>query len=303
MARDENACSSPYASQVYLVLAVVSAVFYGAGDFLGGLTSKRADTVAVVVLSQFSGLVLLTVMLVFAPAANYTTHDLLWGAAAGITGGSGVAILYHALATGTMAVVAPITAVCAVVIPVGVAIALGERPNVFTLAGIALAVIAIVLLSRSESTGERHHYARSIALALAAGIVIGLFFLCLARTGRDAGLWPLLVARLVSVPLFGAIAIVGRRSLVVAPRLALLIACCGALDMLANLLYQLAAHLGPLSVVVTLASLYPASTVVLARVTLGERLTSSQAIGVACAMVAVVVIVGSTNSIVDFGDY
>jgi drug/metabolite transporter (DMT)-like permease len=279
---------------VYLVLAVVSAVFYGAGDFLGGLTSKRADTVAVVVLSQFSGLVLLTVMLVFAPAANYTTNDLLWGAAAGITGGSGVAILYHALATGTMAVVAPITAVCAVVIPVGAAIALGERPNMFTLAGIALAVIAIVLLSRSESTGERHHYARSIALALAAGIIIGLFFLCLARTGRDAGLWPLLVARLVSVPFFGAIAVVGRRSLVVAPRLALLIACCGALDMLANLLYQLAAHLGPLSVVVTLASLYPASTVVLARVTLGERLTSSQAIGVACAMVAVVVIVGST---------
>jgi len=279
---------------VYLVLAVVSAAFYGAADFLGGLTSKRADTVTVVVLSQFSGLVLLAVMLLFAPAAHYTIDDLLWGVAAGITGGTGVAILYHALATGTMAVVAPITAVCAVVIPVGFAILLGERPHLFTLGGIALAVIAIVLLSRSESPGERRHYARSIGLALAAGIVIGLFFLCLARTGRDAGLWPLLVARLVSVPYFGAIAVITHRSLVVAPRLALMIACAGALDMLANLLYQLAAHLGPLAVVVTLASLYPASTVVLARVMLGERLTSSQLVGVVCAMIAVGVIVGST---------
>jgi len=279
---------------MYLVLAMASAAFYGAADFLGGLTSKRADSVAVVVVSQFSGLVLLALMLPFAPEAKYTSTDLLWGAAAGITGGSGVAILYHALATGTMAVVAPITAVCAVVIPVGVAVALGERPNVLTLAGIALAVIAIVLLSRSDGSGERHHYVRSIALALAAGIVIGLFYLCLARTGRDAGLWPLLVARLVSVPFFSAFAVARRRSFVMSPRLAVIVACCGALDMLANLLYQLAAHLGPLSAVVTLASLYPASTVVLARVTLGERLTSSQAFGVACAMVAVVVIVGST---------
>jgi drug/metabolite transporter (DMT)-like permease len=288
---------------MYLVLAIASAALYGAADFLGGLTSKRADSVAVVVVSQFSGLVLLAVMLAFAPRANYTGNDLLWGAAAGITGGSGVAILYHALATGTMSVVAPITAVCAVAIPVGVAVVLGERPNQWTLAGIAIAVIAIVLLSRSRRTGERHHDVRSIALALAAGTVIGLFLLCLARTGRDAGLWPLVVARLVSVPFFGAFALARRRSFVMSPQLALIVACGGALDMLANLLYLLAAHLGPLSVVVTLSSLYPASTVVLARVTLGERLTSWQAIGVACAMIAVVVIVGSTNSAIDFADF
>ena len=279
---------------MYLVLAVVSAAFYGAADFLGGLTSKRADTIAVVLLSQFSGLVLVAAMLLFAPAARYTRSDLLWGAAAGLTGGGGVAILYHALAMGTMAVVAPITAVCAVLIPVSAAVALGERPGRPTLAGIALAIIAIVLLSRSTSAGERRRYARSVVLALASGIVIGLFFLCLARTGRDAGLWPLLVARSVSVPFFGVIALAGRRPIAMAPRVALLVIGGGALDMLANLFYLLAAHLGPLSVVVTLASLYPASTVVLARVTLGERLTAAQAIGVVCAMVAVVVIVGSS---------
>jgi drug/metabolite transporter (DMT)-like permease len=279
---------------VYLVLAVVSAAFYGAADFLGGLTSKRADTIAVVVLSQFSGLMLVGAMLLLAPAASYTRSDLLWGAAAGLTGGGGVAILYHALAIGTMAVVAPITAVCAVVIPVGVAVALGERPNMVTLAGIALAIVAIVLLSLSESAGERRHYARSVALALASGFVIGLFFVCLARTSRDAGLWPLLAARAVSVPFFAAIALAGRRPMAMAPRVGLLVISCGALDMLANLFYQLAAHRGPLSVVVTLASLYPASTVVLARVTLGERLTAAQALGVVCAMIAVAVIVANT---------
>ena len=279
---------------MYLVVAVLSAVFYGAADFLGGLTSKRADTITVVVLSQFSGLVLVIAMLLVAPATNYTRSDLLWGAAAGLTGGGGVAILYHALAIGTMAVVAPITAVCAVLIPVGAAVALGERPGVLTLGGIALAIVAILLLSRSASAGERRHYARSVVLALASGIVIGLFFLCLARTGRNAGLWPLLVARAVSVPLFGALALARRRPMTIAPRVALLVIGGGALDMIANLLYQVAAHLGPLSVVVTLASLYPASTVILARLTLGERLTAAQAIGVVCAMVAVGVIVGST---------
>src|SRR5262249_52794034 len=134
-----------------------------------------------------------------------------------------------------------------------------------------------------------------VGLALLAGVAIGLFFLCLAKTDRDAGLWPLLMARLVSVPLFAVIAVAGRRSFAMPLRFALIVMAAGALDMLANLLYMIATHFGPLSVVVTLASLYPASTVLLARVTLGERLTTWQSIGVVCALVAVVLIVGSTS--------
>jgi drug/metabolite transporter (DMT)-like permease len=279
---------------VYLALAVLSAAFYGAADFLGGLTSKRADTVAIVVLSQFTGLMLLALMMPFVPALSVSRVDLFWGAAAGLTGSAGVGILYHALAVGTMAVVAPVTAVCAVTIPVAAAVVMGERPGLWTVAGIVVAVIAIVLLSRSD-TGTETSHTSGVGLAFAAGIAIGLFFLCLARTGRDAGLWPLLVARLVSVPLFALIAVATNRSLAIPPRLALIAAAGGALDMLANLLYLIATRLGPLAVVVTLASLYPASTVILARLTLGERLTRSQAIGVVCAMAAVVLIVGSTS--------
>lgn len=280
---------------MHLVLALASAAFYGSADFLGGLTAKRADTLAVVVLSQFTGLMLLALMLPFLPAAAVTRSDLLWGAAAGVTGGAGVALLYHALAVGTMSIVSPVTAVCAVAIPVGAALMMGERPMTLATIGFAVAVVAIVLISQSEHDRAVSERPSGLGLALAAGVAIGLFFLCLARTGRDAGLWPLLMARLISVPFFALIAVAGRRSFAMPPRVALIVMAGGALDMLANLLYMIATRLGPLSVVVTLASLYPASTVLLARVTLGERLTTPQSIGVVCALAAVVLIVGSTS--------
>src|SRR5512134_760968 len=101
-----------------LLLALGSAVLYGAGDFTGGLTTRRASTIPVVIFSQASGLVLLALLIPLLPAASPTRADLLWGATAGLAGGVGVALLYHALAIGTMSVVAPTTAVCAVAIPV-----------------------------------------------------------------------------------------------------------------------------------------------------------------------------------------
>ena len=105
------------------LLAIASAAFYGSADFLGGLASRRANTVAVVVISQGAGLLALMLSLPLLPESIPTRHDWEWGGAAGIAGGIGVALLYRALAVGTMAVVAPITAVCAVVVPVIAAIA------------------------------------------------------------------------------------------------------------------------------------------------------------------------------------
>src|ERR687884_46166 len=102
---------------VYL-LALGSAFLYGAADFTGGLTSRRAATIPVVVVSQFSGLVSLVLALPLLPASSPSRTDLVWGAVAGLTGGIGVALLYRALAIGRMSVVAPTTAVCAVAIPV-----------------------------------------------------------------------------------------------------------------------------------------------------------------------------------------
>jgi drug/metabolite transporter (DMT)-like permease len=130
-----------------------------------------------------------------------------------------------------------------------------------------------------------------IGLALLSGVAIGVFFLALARTGETAGLWPLLTARIASVALFGLIAVAGRQPLRMSAGIAWIAVAGGALDMLANSLYLFATRNGPLSVVVTLSSLYPASTVVLARAVLGERLSLWQSVGIACALAAVAIIV------------
>jgi drug/metabolite transporter (DMT)-like permease len=122
-------------------------------------------------------------------------------------------------------------------------------------------------------------------------VVIGFFFLALAQTSDGAGLWPLVVARVVSVSLFAGMALLTSQPLRIPAGIRATVVAGGALDMIANFLYLIATRSGPLSVVVTLASLYPASTVLLARVVLRERLSRFQWLGVVCAMIAVVLIV------------
>jgi uncharacterized membrane protein len=284
---------------IYL-LALGSAILYGAADFAGGLTTRRVGTIPVVVLSQASGLILLLLIMPLLPDASPARSDLLWGGAAGLTGGIGVALLYRALAIGTMAVVAPTTAVCAVAIPVLISVLLGERPLPLAIAGIALGIGSIILVSQAPEPPEdrssnipQKKRASGVGTALASGVAIGFFLLTLARSGSNAGMWPLVVARSVSVALFVTIALAGRISLRMPQSMAGLALVGGAIDMLANALYLLAGRVGPLSIVVTLASLYPASTVLLARIVLGERLTKLQISGVGCALAAVVLIVSS----------
>lgn len=282
------------------LLAIGSAVLYGAADFAGGLTTRRAGTVPVVILNQVSGLILLALLLPLLPQASPGRTDLLWGAAAGLTGGIGISLLYRALAVGTMAVVAPTTAVCAVTIPVLVSVVLGERPSGIALAGIALGMGSIVLVSRHDAVAQPtrresqspRRLPPGVATALASGVAIGFFYLTLAQTGSAAGMWPILVARSVSVTLLAAVALSRKQSILMPATVAGLVILSGVIDMLANALYLIAARKGPLSIVVTLSSLYPASTVLLARVVLGERLNLWQITGVGCALGAIVLIVG-----------
>jgi drug/metabolite transporter (DMT)-like permease len=286
---------------IYL-LAIGSAVLYGAADFTGGFTTRRAGAIPIVILSQFSGLILVALMLPFLPHSIPARPDLLWGAVAGLTGGIGVALLYRALAIGTMAVVAPTTAVCAVTIPVVASVLLGERPSPLATAGIVLGIVSIVLVSQQAAAESGRgapvrsgRYPPGVGTALASGVAIGLFFLSLAQAGSEAGMWPLLMARVVSVGLFAVAALVSRRSMRMPSSVAALAIVCGVMDMLANALYLLAAQRGPLSIVVTLSSLYPASTVLLARVVLGERLNQWQVSGVGCALAAVLLIVSGSH--------
>lgn len=282
------------------LLALGSAVLYGSADFFGGLTARRANTIATVFVSQFVGLVLLLLVLPFLPAATVSSRDWVWGFVAGLSGGIGVALLYRALAVGAMAVVAPTTAVIAAMIPVLFAFALGERLRLVTWSGIALALGAIALVSRparqeDSKPGQSRCRPPGFALALLSGVAVGIFFLSLARTTITAGIWPLVAARIASIALFGSIAMITGRTLRMSATPLATAVTGGALDMAANALYMIAARIGPLSVVVTLASLYPASTVLLARVVLGERLSVAQIGGIVCALAAVLIIVGTTG--------
>jgi drug/metabolite transporter (DMT)-like permease len=280
---------------VFLVLSLTAAFTYGAADFLGGLASRRANTIAVVTISQGAGLLMVALLLPMLTSAAPGRSDWIWGGVAGLTGGVGVALLYRALAVGVMAVVAPTTAVCAVLVPVIIAIALGERPGAREAVGIGLAVVAIVLVSQSASmsgtsTADKQS---GLGLSLASGVAIGLFFLSLARTNAAAGLWPLLAARAISVSLFAAMAAFYRVPLRMPPPVLATTISGGIVDMLANLFFLLASRQGPLTLAVTLTSLYPASTVLL--VVVGERLAPRQWAGVAFALVAIVTIVGATR--------
>lgn len=278
---------------MYLLLALGAAAAYGAADFYGGLASRWSPIVSVIAVSQCLALFL---VLALAPTLSAAPGSPAfgWGALAGVAHGAGLALLYRGLAQGRMSVVAPITGVCALSLPVLFALALGEHPGRWALVGIALAVVAIVLVSREPLPRATEPSARMgrgiIATAVGAGIGFGLFFIALAQTKPEAGLWPLVATRAVTVSVFGAFAIATGRSLRL-PRVSLYATLAsGALDIGANVLYLLSARGGLLSLAVTLTSLYPATTVLLARAVLRERLLAVQGIGLGCAAAAAVLI-------------
>lgn len=281
------------------VFALIAALTYGAADFLGGIATRRATMLGAVLVTQGSGLVFLLLATPLLPDAQVGRQDVLFGALAGVTGSLGVGLLYLALAIGPMTVVAPVTAVCAAIVPLGIGLVLGERPHPVAAVGVGLALLAVVLLSQPEGAesggapaGPR--LGRGVRVALASGIAIGFFFAALAQTAAEAVLWPLAISRSVSITMFLSVALVTGRPAGV-PRAALAPAlACGALDMVANAFYLAAVREGQLGLVATLASLYPASTVLLARIVLGERLGRWQQVGVAGAVVAVVLIAGNS---------
>ena len=277
-----------------IVLALASAVVYGTADFLGGLASRRVAAVVVTLVSQAAGLVSLLVVLPFAHGDGLIGADLAWGAAGGMAGAIALVCFYWALAAGTMSVVAPLTAVVSAVVPVVTGLALGERPSAWALGGVALALPAIALIAR-ETAGSHRRATRNVLLAaFAAGAGFGFFFVALARTSGDTGLWPLVAARAASISLLAVVvAVSGHRPASARPALAMILTA-GVLDTTANALYLAAANRGLLSLVAVIAALYPASTVVLARVVLGERVQRWQLGGFALAAVAVTLVAASS---------
>ncbi|MFG1945129.1 EamA family transporter [Nonomuraea sp. NPDC048826] len=271
-----------------VILATACAVVYGTADFFGGLATRRSRVLAVVALSQLAGLAFILALLPVLPGA-FQAGSMLWGLGAGLSGAVGLVLFYRSLATGVMSVVAPTTAVTSAALPVGFGLLQGERPEPMALLGVALGLGAVLLISQDRSGGGGGSKA-AVFTALAAGAGFGGFFVLLSMASPDTGLWPLAGARISSIGLVLLLALATRRTLRPVSGSLRVIAAAGVLDMAANVLYLLAQRQGMLSLVAVLVSLYPASTLLLARKVLGERLHAIQLTGVVCALGAVALI-------------
>lgn len=277
--------------QLTLLLAVASAVTFGTGDFLGGLASRSAAVVNVLLISQASGLVgILAAALILSGGLGLGVAGALAGAAAGLAGLAGLGLLYFALARGPVTVAAPLTAVVATLLPVAVGIAAGERPLPIQMGGLALGVVAVTLLStNSGGTVSTQPAMPTVLAALGAGVAFGLFYVALSLAPVGGGMWPLVVAKLASLAVIAAVVLVRRRGRSVVPRPVLLIGiAAGIFDVLGNAFFLLASQQdAPLSVVAPLANLYPVATVLLGVIVLHERLSRMSGAGVLTALAAV----------------
>lgn len=274
------------------LLALIAACFYGAADFCGGLAVRRAPLLAVIALSQAVGLAVLAALAPLLSDWPGIGSDIGWGIAAGVCGGTGVALLYLGLASAAASVVAPVSGLVALVLPVLAGLAVGERPSLVVWLGIVVAAAAVTLIGggapRAHTAGASR--VRALWIAILSGIFIGAFLVTLGRTSAASGIWPLLAARLVSTALFAAAAWGVGHSLAVMRSGGQLIVACGLLDIAANALYQWAVRGGEISVIATLTNLYPASTVALAALLVGERPRPVQWVGFGLALLAVLMI-------------
>ena len=271
-----------------ILLALVTAASYGVGDFSGGLAARRAPPLSVTATAHALGLVGVTILAAVVGADLVRPADLALGAAGGACGCLGVVLLYRGLATGRMAVLSPVSAVVAAVVPVVGGLLAGDRPGRLAVLGIVAALAAISLVSRSGPMGRPDP--ASLLVALGSGVGFGAFFLLISGVHAEAGLWPLAVGRLTSVLVASSFALARGLGPIV-PRAALPLAlAAGALDATANVTFLLATQRGLVSVVAVIASLYPAGTVLLAVALEGERLSAAQGAGRAAAAAALVLI-------------
>jgi len=266
-----------------VVLALVASVGWGVSDFIGGLQTRRIHLLAVLAVTLPSGLLVLGPILAVRAEGPPGAGPLAWACLAGVSGAIGLGSLYQALAIGTMGIVAPITA-AAPLVPVTVGLARGERPSALQTAGIAVAVVGVVLVGRERSPNRVRRLALGGGLALLAAAGFGTSFVALAETSKGDPYWGAFVVRLVTIALVAGAIAATRPAVRAAVRALPVLVVAGLLDATATTLYSVSTTYGLLSVVAVLTSLYSAVTVLLARAVLGERLAAIQLVGAAAAL-------------------
>ncbi|MFT5049163.1 MAG: drug/metabolite transporter (DMT)-like permease [Chlamydiales bacterium] len=279
-----------------ILYSLASALAWGAGDFSGGVASKRGDTYLVVLISQALGGLLLAGLALLYSESLLRNVDLVYGAVAGIAGMVGLLALYTGLASGRMSVIAPLAAIVSVTPPVVVAALTDGVPGAMTIVGFGFVLIAVWLLSAGGGATGRIQ-GSELRCALIAGVAFSVYFVFIDRVSTGAIFVPLVAARVASVSLLalylrlrpGSLARLQQGDRARGSLLAI-IALAGLFDAAGNAFFALAVQAGRLDVAVILASLYPAGTVFLAWIFLKEPVTRLQWLGVLSALIALALI-------------
>ena len=282
-----------------LALALFSGLCWGTGDFLGGLMTRRLGVALVMAIAQGAGLVFTGALILLLGSPAPELRYLVYGALGGLSGAVGLAALYQGLAIGPMSVVAPIVSL-SVIVPVLVGFAQGDRPAPLQFVGMACAIVGIVLAARESDPTDieghpeppsRRRIGPGVVYALVAVVFLGLLVTFLDASGQGSAPWAAFMLRVVSVPLF-VLAVIVRRAHERPPtgKETGTLVVIGAFDNLANVTFALAAQSGALALVAVVGSLYPVSTVLLARGFLHERLSRLQLVGVIAAFTGVLLI-------------
>ncbi|MGE2723030.1 EamA family transporter [Mycolicibacterium celeriflavum] len=275
-----------------VALALASALGYGISDFVGGLASRRVAALRVVLVSYPIAAVVLAGLAV-PIGGDVSQGAVVWGVLCGVSQAFGVWWFYAALGSGPISVVSPLTAILVAGIPVGVGLALGERPGLIAGVGVVLALVAVVLVSReaSDEDVKEHRFTPTVAwLTVGSGVAFGLNFVLIDQAPVEARLWPLVFARLSATALVILIALLSRNLRPPSGDPLKLAVLAAFLDVGANIAMLLALQAALLSLAGVLMSLYPAATVLLAIVVLRERVTRWQALGMVLALGAVAMI-------------
>ncbi len=284
MVRQKDAMGAPFLSAMF---ALSAATAWGSGDFTNGLAARRVGPLHSVLISYTVGLFALVIVALARLEKLPPPADLIWGALAGVFGMIGLAFLLRGFTLGRMGIVAPVSAVLATAIPVVFTAFVKGLPGDLQLVGFGLALVSIWLLSRPDPFGGPPS---GLGMALLAGLGFGAFFTALGQVSASAVFWPLVAGRLVSCALLVIIALFTRRP-VIPQRSALgLLTLAGILDASGNLFFLLATQSGRLDVTAVLGSLYPAVTAILARLISSEQMARLQVVGVALAVLAIVLI-------------
>ena len=281
---------------MHLVLAGIGAVVVGAGDFSGGTATRRDLPHPVAALSFLVGALGLLALTPFF-GGSPGLADMTWGAISGIGGMVGVFTLYRGFASAPVGLVSPIAALVAAAVPVVGGLVLGEALGDWGAIGLAVGLVAVVLVSVTPALGfSRQARLSGLAHGLITGLGFGIQLLALALVGDDAGLLPVVASRAVGFCLLGGYLVLSGRRLIPLRTARPITITAGLLTALGNLLYYLAVGLGPIAITSAVYALFPVSTVVMARLVHHERLSAWQMVGIGLAVAAAAILAGAPVS-------